>query len=148
MTSMDEIRQELDVELRAQTRRAASAETRSCVLLAASGAVAGLAAIRTACSLPGAAVALAAAVRAAGAVRPAHLQVFDPVNLRRLYAAEAPEVTRQAVLDRRVADFERHENALDHQLRRLRSAASLLLAAIALVVVGDGLPLLLTFLNK
>lgn len=149
MASLDEIRKELDVELRAQIRRAESAGTRSCVLLAASGAVAGLAAAaRTPFALPGAAVALAAAMTAAGAFRPARHHVFDPINMSRLYVTEAPDVTRQAVLDRRASDFERYETALDHQVRRLRVATDTLLAAVALLVAGAGVPTLLTYLDK
>jgi hypothetical protein len=135
--SLDAVRAELDIEVQAQTKRLESADSRAAVLLGAAGAVAALAVnAHSVFVLPGAAAAATAAVLAARVLRPVPHHVLDPVSLRELYVAEAEPATRQAVLDRRVEDFARNDAAIDRRIRRLRTAITTLVVAVALVVAG------------
>jgi len=135
--SLDAVRAELDIEVQAQTKRTESADSRAAVLLGAAGAVAALAVnTNSVFVLPGAGAAVTAAVLAARVLRPMPHNVLDPVCLREIYVADRETVTKQAALDRRAEDFASNDAAVNSKIRRLKTAITTLVIAIALVVAG------------
>jgi hypothetical protein len=133
----------LDTEREIQAKRGESADSRAGLILGFSGALAALALnTKTLLALPGALVAVAAAVCAMRVLWPRPQNTVDPVVMRRIFVAAPETDTKKAALDRRVADYEKNKEWINTKNQRLKVSISLLTTAIVLVVGGVGLRLI------
>lgn len=141
--SIDVIRAELDTEVTIQSQRAEAADARAGVIIGFAGAIATLTLMTgTLATLPGALLAVAAAVAALTVLRPKPESGLEPVALRTQFLA-APELeVKKAALDRRVANYEKNQPVIAAKSARIKAALTLLTVSIVVVVAGEAYHLL------
>jgi hypothetical protein len=128
----------VSAELDAQERRGDAIDSKAGVILGFAGVLVGLTAshVHNAVGQAGFASAAASAVLAVGTFMPRPFPALDPYQLRMRYLTEAPETTKQRLMDTRVSLYRQIEGVLRWKVRLVTAAVVMLASSIVLTGLG------------